>query len=94
MSDAISLSSVLDLNAAAPLRSALLEQRGKPVSLDAASVQRLGGLCLQVLLSGARTWAEDGHGFEIHPRSSAFDDALTQFGAAERFDNLHALGLD
>jgi len=94
MTSAISLSPVLDLNAAGPLRGILLERRGERVSLDASGVRRLGGLCLQVLLAGAKTWADDGQTFEIAPRSLAFDEALAQFGVADRFDNLHACGLD
>ena len=87
MSHTLNLPPVLDLNAAAPLRLSLLEQRGQAVTLDAGSVQRVGGLCLQVLLSSARTWGDDGHTFEIAPRSAAFDEALALFGASGRFDD-------
>jgi len=46
---------VLDLNQAAPLKTDLLSLRGRPVVVDAADVERLGGLCLQVLLSARKT---------------------------------------
>jgi chemotaxis protein CheX len=87
VSRSLSLAPVLDLNAAASLRTALMERRGESLSLDASTVQRLGGLCLQVLLSAARTWGEDGQTFEIAPRSAAFDEALMQFGVGGRFDD-------
>ncbi|MET4685129.1 STAS domain-containing protein [Brevundimonas faecalis] len=57
---AITLPAVLDLRAAAPLRDELLAARGQAAVLDAAAVQRLGGLCLQVLLSALQTWRADG----------------------------------
>jgi len=41
----------LDLKAAASLRSDLLSLRHTPLDIDASDVQRLGGLCLQVLMS-------------------------------------------
>ena len=53
--ESLALAPILDLKAAGPLRGALLERRGHPLELDAADVQRLGGLCLQVLLAAAAT---------------------------------------
>ena len=93
MTEPISLPAVLDLNAASPLRASLLEHRGEPLCIDASQVSRLGGLCLQVLLSAARTWADDGRNFEITPRSAAFDEALTLFGASAKFDDEQLLGV-
>jgi len=86
MSDPILLEPVLDLKAAAPLQTALLARRGQAVEIDGSAVQRLGGLCLQVLISAHRTWAEDGLPLTIAGRSEAFDDALRQFGALSRLD--------
>jgi chemotaxis protein CheX len=83
MTDTLVLDPVLDLKASGPLRVALLERRGRPLSVDASGVERLGGLCLQVLLAADRTWAEDACAFDIAARSTAFDDALAQFGASE-----------
>ncbi len=87
MSQTLSLDAVLDLKAAAPLKAALLEHKGQPLSLDASGVERLGGLCLQVLLAAKKTWAEDNCPLAIAPRSAAFDEALTLFGAHGRFDD-------
>jgi chemotaxis protein CheX len=86
----LTLDAILDLKAAGPLKAALLERRGTPLSLDASGVQRLGGLCLQVLLAAERAWASDGQRLEIAPRSAAFDEALTLFGARTKFDSVHA----
>ena len=84
MNNALLLGSVLDLKAAAPLKASLLEHRGEDVRIDASAVQRLGALCLQLLLAAKRTWAEEGHAFDIQPRSDAFDDGVRLFGAASR----------
>ena len=81
----VPLSPVLDLSAAAPLAADLLALRGRPVRLDASHTERLGGLCLQVLISARNAWATDQTLFEIAERSAAFDEALTLFGARELF---------
>ncbi len=83
-SDALMLPAVLDLKAASPLKAALLDHRGGDVRIDASEVQRLGALCLQVLLAGARAWSEDGHAYRIEPRSDTFSETLTLFGATDR----------
>ncbi|MDB5441262.1 MAG: cheX protein [Caulobacteraceae bacterium] len=75
------LADALDLNAAGPLAAQLIGLRGASVTLDASQVQRLGGLCLQVLLSARATWAADGQMFQVIDRSLAFDEALSLFGA-------------
>jgi len=93
MTDALVLPSVLDLKAAGPLRSAILERRGQPLCLDASAVQRLGGLCLQVLISAARTWEDDERSFEITARSEAFAEALGLFGAGGRVGDDNILGV-
>jgi chemotaxis protein CheX len=77
----------LDLKAAGPLREALLEARGAALRVDASGVQRLGGLCLQVLLSAEATWATDGHAFTISPTSATFIEGARRMGA-------HALASD
>ena len=76
------LAEVLDLKAAAPLAAELLALRGRPVVLDASRVQRLGALCLQVVMSGRASWKADGVEFAIASPSEDFSDALTLFGAS------------
>lgn len=70
----------LDLRAAQGLAQGLLALRGQPLALDAGEVRHLGGLCLQVLASAAKTWRSDGHRLEISPRSAEFETALATFG--------------
>ena len=77
------LPETLDLNAAEPLRQALVEHRGRPLVLDGCEVARLGGLCLQVLVSAHKTWAEDGQEFRIERCSPEFRQQLQLFGAED-----------
>ena len=79
----VQLAETLDLKAAAPLRGMLIEARGAPVEIDASGVQRLGGLCLQLLLSAKATWATDGHPFVISAASLAFAEGARRMGASD-----------
>lgn len=88
MSASLTLDPVLDLRAAGPLRAALLERRGAALRVDASGVERLGGLCLQVLLSAQHTWAEDGLSFAIFGRSDSFREATRLLGASARLDEV------
>ncbi|MER2534201.1 MAG: STAS domain-containing protein, partial [Rhizobiaceae bacterium] len=51
---------------------ALRGARRGPVSLDASLVERLGGQCLQVLLSAATTWAQEGEALSVSCPSENF----------------------
>ena len=83
MSDAqVILPAVLDLQYAEPLRAELLALRGQPVTIDGSAVERLGGLCLQVLISAQQSWASDGQTLVIDRVSQAFADQWNAFGAA------------
>lgn len=77
------LPQILDLGAAASLREALLAARGSPLELDASGVERLGGLCLQVMLSAQRTWDSDGIAFRVRNPSGAFREAARLMAAPE-----------
>ena len=92
MSGTLRLEPVLDLKAAGPLKEAFLAMRGQPVEVDASGVQRLGGLCLQVLLSARRTWAADGADFRIADASTAFAETMTLFGAEARMGATNPMG--
>jgi len=83
--ESLALAPVLDLKAAAPLKAALIERRGHPLEIDAHDVQRMGGLCLQVLLAAAAAWRADGVSLRVGPRSEAFLDALRIFGGEAAF---------
>ncbi len=79
----VQLAETLDLNAAEPLRQALASRRGAPLVIDGSQVVRLGGLCLQVLLSAHKTWAEDGQDLRLDHCSPTLVDQLRLFGAAD-----------
>lgn len=82
MSDSIPLADTLDMTAAGPLTAALRARRGQPVTLDASNVRRVGGQCLQVLLSAEATWSADGHAFAIVDPSPDFAEGVALMGAA------------
>lgn len=65
---------------AAALAATLLEARGAPLTLGAGSVRRLGGQCVQVLLSAAATWRADGFALGIETPSPEFEEALRLLG--------------
>lgn len=68
----LKLSPVLDLNEATVLHEKLLALKGGPVEIDASAVERIGGLCAQVLMAGARSWEEDQSSFTFSEVSDAF----------------------
>lgn len=81
MTDVLVLPAVLDIQSAEALRVQLLGARGRPLTIDGSAVERLGGLCLQVLLSARRTWTADGQDLVVDPASEAFTDQWNAFGA-------------
>ena len=80
-SSVMQLPPLLDLKAAGGLLADLTARRGQDLVLDAGQVSRLGGQCLQVLLSAQSTWAADGHPFEIVDPSPEFTDGLALLGS-------------
>jgi chemotaxis protein CheX len=81
MTASVLLPAVLDIQQAGPLRDQLLALRGQPVTIDGSAVERLGALCLQVLISAQQTWARDGLSLAIDQVSEAFADQWNAFGA-------------
>jgi chemotaxis protein CheX len=77
------LPQILDVHAAAPLKAELVRMRGGAVELDASDVERLGGLCLQVLLAARAAWGADSCSFRIINPSTAFAEAARLMGAAD-----------
>lgn len=77
------LASNLDLAAAKPLWTELVATRAQPIEIDASNVERLGGLCLQVLLAARRAWQADGVAFVIANPSQAFTDAVRLISGEE-----------
>lgn len=75
------LPAIMDLRAAAPLAKELDALRGCPLTLDASAVERIGGLCLQILLSARITWDADGADLHIAGPTQEFLQGLADFGA-------------
>jgi len=88
------LEPVLDLGAAERLHARLLELRGQPLDIDASQVERLGGLCLQVLISARNTWHADGASAVLGHTSPAFEDAWAMFAAPGFNDPAHPLRIE
>lgn len=78
----LKLRPVLDLTAAAPLKAEFGALRGKPIRVDATDVDRVGALCLQVLMSAHSTWTSDGVAFSLGTTSTAFEEGLDTLGAS------------
>jgi chemotaxis protein CheX len=83
--ETVVLDAMLDLKAADRLKAELMERRGLPLEIDASGVQRLGGLCLQVLIAAHNAWRLDGASMTISPQSPEFTEALQLFGADALF---------
>lgn len=77
----VELPEVLDLKAVSPLHAEFCAVRGRPLEIDASKVQRLGGLCLQVLLSAQTAWRLDDQPFLLAQPSPEFDAGWTLFSA-------------
>jgi chemotaxis protein CheX len=75
------LPQILDLGAAAPLQAELSAARGQPLQLDASGVERLGGLCLQVLIAAQAQWRADAVEFAIANPSAAFAEGARLMAA-------------
>lgn len=76
----LELPAVLDITAAAGLHGTLLGHRGAPLAVDASAVKRLGGQCLQLLISAGRTWGADGVPIRLTESSEAFQRDLALMG--------------
>lgn len=74
---------ILDLGAAGPLWSNLSEHRGGALDLDASKVERIGGLCVQILLAAVRSWRSADKPVRIRDASDAFIACAHTLGAKE-----------
>jgi chemotaxis protein CheX len=79
----LKLGSNLSLDQAGGLREALLSRRGAPLTIDASDVERLSGLCFQVLASARHTWDADGQPLAFTDASPSFENGLALMGAAD-----------
>jgi chemotaxis protein CheX len=80
LDDVLKLPAKMDVTRARAFCETLLAKRGSPVQIDASSVEKAGALAIEVLLSGARQWAEDGLSFHIVAVSDAFSETCTGLG--------------
>jgi chemotaxis protein CheX len=90
----VKLDPTLDISAAERLHKDLVGLRGRPLTIDASDVQRLGGLCLQVLLSARATWRADDRPIALTAPSTAFERAWASFGAPAFPADPNAQGTD
>lgn len=84
----LSLEKVLDLNEATALHGKLMALKGSNVSIDASSVERVGALCVQVLMSAAKTWEEEQNSFTFSKMSDALAKTMQLIGV--NYDHLLA----
>ena len=75
MTAQLTLAPKLDFGAVKDLKTAILDQIGNDLEIDASDVEHMGTLCLQVLLAAANDWATAGHKFQIKNSS---DTCLSQ----------------
>jgi chemotaxis protein CheX len=80
MSARLSLAPKLDLKGATALADELRDKRGSDLVLDAARTKHIGAMGVQVLLSAAATWAEDGRALSMADVSDACVDQLHLLG--------------
>jgi chemotaxis protein CheX len=76
----LDLPEVLDTAAAPALADSLRSIRGAPVELNAEEVRRVGGLCVQVLVSAAKSWEADGTKLTVKNPSPEMTEALRLMG--------------
>lgn len=76
----LSLAPVLDLNEATALRDKLMALKGSNLSIDASAVERIGALCAQVLMAGAKTWEADKRAYAFANASEPFLKTMQLIG--------------
>ena len=76
----VRLAEILDRAEAAHLLAILIERRGQELTLDASGVCRIGGQCLQILMSTAATWSSDAVAFAVADASQEFIAGVELFG--------------
>lgn len=83
MSDStVRLPASMDIGAARKLWGEIASHRGSSLSLSGECVERIGGLCLQVLLAARASWEAEGTSLTIVTPSAALEAALSLLGAS------------
>lgn len=70
----------IDRNGARMVMQAILGAQGDDLALDGAAVRMIGTPGVQVLLSAARQWAQDGRRLTLDPVSQDLAQALDRLG--------------
>ncbi|MDR6754848.1 chemotaxis protein CheX [Mycoplana sp. BE70] len=76
----LSLAPVLDLNEATALCDKLMALKGSDLAIDASAVERIGALCAQVLMAGAKTWEADSRAYTFTRASEPFLKTMQLIG--------------
>ena len=66
--------------AAANVADVLLSARVHPLQIDASKVERIDTPVIQVLLSAASLWREDGIAMQVSAQSGIFEENLLTLG--------------
>jgi chemotaxis protein CheX len=80
MTDHLTLPNRLDSSAAPTLTEAILARRGKALVLDAAGVDVIGALCLEVIVAAGRQWEADGIDIRLAEPSDRFAGTAAMLG--------------
>ncbi len=80
MADPVVLAPKLDVAAASSLLVTLRDHKEPELIIDMSDVKLLGALCLQVLLSAAKTAREEGREFSIIHASDRVIDQMRLMG--------------
>lgn len=80
MTAKVDLPEQMNTDSAEALLAELSALRGSPVTLCAAKVQFLGGLCFQILMSARDCWQAEGHELALGATSPAFETAMKRLG--------------
>ncbi len=78
----IDLGPVLDIRAAEPLKDVLRKalSKGKPLAVDAASIERMSTPCIQILIAAATAMKDTDTAFTLMSPSDAFIDSFNELG--------------
>ncbi len=82
-SQTIDLPERLDSAYASELYNQIDALKGDSLSLNGADVLKVGGLCLQVILSAQDEWNRQKHTFHIHTPSEALSELFHTIGRAD-----------
>ncbi|HWA01654.1 MAG TPA: STAS domain-containing protein [Caulobacterales bacterium] len=72
---------MLDLHTAERLKAEFRSCEGAPLDIDARNVERVGGLCLQILIAAANAWRKAGQELRVLGASPAFVEDIRVMGA-------------